>query len=247
MKSASHLRFAILLLPGLLAGCIRAPDPGPLPAQARLPNPASVFCGENGGSLEIRTDASGDQVGICVFADGGECEEWAFFRNECRPAVSATSAAATPAPTIEPAPVPPAGWDRYTHPTLGYTFLYPAGSTFESTDTGRYTLVVGPMVNGEHWPWFNVAHPDLEDYHPPAEADLQAWLAEHNRLAGEVVGTRRIADVSAIHTRMDNGPQAYDDDRFYFVHDGQAYELTILHTGKEDWTVYDQFLDSFRF
>ena len=43
------------------------------------------------------------------------------------------------------------------------------------------------------------------------------------------------------------GPQAYSDDRFYFVHDGQLYEITILHTGKEDWTVYDRFRDSFHF
>lgn len=34
-------------------------------------------------------------------------------------------------------------------------------------------------------------------------------------------------------------------DRFHFVDDGQTYELTILHTGKQDWGVYDRFLDSF--
>ena len=54
-------------------------------AQANLPNPASVYCEENSGTLEIRTDDSGGQVGYCMFEDGSECEEWAFYRGDCNP------------------------------------------------------------------------------------------------------------------------------------------------------------------
>ena len=36
---------------------------------AGLPNPASVHCEEVGGTLDIRTDASGGQVGYCIFPD----------------------------------------------------------------------------------------------------------------------------------------------------------------------------------
>jgi putative hemolysin len=50
-----------------------------------MPNPASVHCTDNGGKLEIRQDANGGEYGMCVFADGSECEEWAFFRGECAP------------------------------------------------------------------------------------------------------------------------------------------------------------------
>lgn len=46
-------------------------------------NPASVYCQEQGGKLEIREDTSGGQYGVCIFTDGSECEEWAFFRGEC--------------------------------------------------------------------------------------------------------------------------------------------------------------------
>ncbi len=46
-------------------------------------NPASIFCQDQGGKVEIRDDASGGQVGICIFADGSECEEWALFRGDC--------------------------------------------------------------------------------------------------------------------------------------------------------------------
>ncbi len=59
----------------VLSACRREPG---------LANPASVFCEENGGTLEIRDEAEG-QVGVCVFADGSECEEWAYYRGECGP------------------------------------------------------------------------------------------------------------------------------------------------------------------
>ena len=56
----------------------------PAPARVGMPNPASVYCAEHDGTVDIR-DGEGGQVGYCVFADGSECEEWAFFRGECTP------------------------------------------------------------------------------------------------------------------------------------------------------------------
>jgi putative hemolysin len=50
-----------------------------------MPNPASVFCQEQGGQLEIRTE-NGGEVGYCRFLDGSECEEWNFFKGDCLPA-----------------------------------------------------------------------------------------------------------------------------------------------------------------
>jgi len=50
-----------------------------------MANPASVYCTENNGTLEIRTDSTGGQWGVCIFDDGSECEEWKFFRAECKP------------------------------------------------------------------------------------------------------------------------------------------------------------------
>ena len=54
--------------------------------EAGLPNPASVYCEEQGYRLEIPTDAEGNQFGVCAFPDGSECDEWAFFCGECGPA-----------------------------------------------------------------------------------------------------------------------------------------------------------------
>jgi putative hemolysin len=52
---------------------------------SELANPASVFCEEQGGTVDMRKDASGGMFGVCVFDDGSECEEWEFFRGECKP------------------------------------------------------------------------------------------------------------------------------------------------------------------
>jgi putative hemolysin len=50
-----------------------------------LPNPAAAYCEEQGGRVEIRTASDGGQYGICIFPDGSECDEWAFYRDECSP------------------------------------------------------------------------------------------------------------------------------------------------------------------
>jgi putative hemolysin len=63
--------------------------------QSGLPNPASVYCVEQGGTSEIRTDAQGAQTGFCVFSDGSECDEWAFMRGECKPGDSTGAGGST--------------------------------------------------------------------------------------------------------------------------------------------------------
>ncbi len=58
-------------------------------ATAGMANPASVNCGNVGGTTEIKTAADGSQYGMCTFANGTSCEEWALFRNEgCKSGVS---------------------------------------------------------------------------------------------------------------------------------------------------------------
>jgi uncharacterized protein len=47
-----------------------------------LPNPASKYCLDNGGSLEMVANENGTQ-GICTLADGKKCDEWAYYRGEC--------------------------------------------------------------------------------------------------------------------------------------------------------------------
>ena len=48
-----------------------------------IANPASEYCKEVGGTLNIKTNGSGNQYGLCDFEDNKSCEEWALFRKEC--------------------------------------------------------------------------------------------------------------------------------------------------------------------
>jgi len=68
--------------------------------QAGMPNPASVYCTQQGNKLEIRTAADGSQQGICIFPDGGACDEWTYYRGECGPAAQKSP---TPAEAVEAA------------------------------------------------------------------------------------------------------------------------------------------------
>ena len=87
----------LLVLVAVTAGCTQqtTTPATPTPAQAGMANPASVYCGDVGGTLEIQKDATGAEYGMCNFPNGTSCEEWALFRGEgCNPGVTA---AATPA------------------------------------------------------------------------------------------------------------------------------------------------------
>ncbi len=92
MKSIVACVISLLALSACAAPQPRA-GPGPAATdapQTGLANPASVYCGQRGNKLEIRIAADGSQTGICVFPDGGSCDEWAYFRGECGPAIQRT-------------------------------------------------------------------------------------------------------------------------------------------------------------
>ena len=73
----------MLLTLTIISACSPPPHPTVAPPPG-MPNPAAVHCSDQGGEVEIRDEAGG-QAGYCIFPDGSECEEWAFFRGECAP------------------------------------------------------------------------------------------------------------------------------------------------------------------
>ena len=84
------ITFTIILV--ALTACASPQTP------AGLPNPASVYCEQNGNKLEVVTAADGSQSGVCIFPNGSSCDEWAYYRGECGPATPIPS---TPAATID--------------------------------------------------------------------------------------------------------------------------------------------------
>jgi putative hemolysin len=62
--------------------CLRVWEENCTETNTQMANPASVYCKDNGGTLEIINEAEG-QRGICTLKNGIKCDEWAYFRGEC--------------------------------------------------------------------------------------------------------------------------------------------------------------------
>lgn len=84
-RSVTVLLVALLALAGCTGTGADDPDGEPAGDATGLPNPASVHCEEQGGTVELREEPDGSTTGYCLFDDGSECEEWAFQRGECAP------------------------------------------------------------------------------------------------------------------------------------------------------------------
>ncbi len=208
----------------------------PATPSGSMPNPASVFCEQQGYTVEIRTAGDGSQSGACIFPNGSECDEWAFFRGECKPA---ETPGVTPANSQD--------WQTYTNEDVGYSFEYPAGSQVTTNDDPLNSLYIsGASMGSETW---GIAHPsDRQDYRPPEGADLVQWLTDHNLMGEERLPDEQIAGTTAIHFRHPPSPQSYAFDTYYLANRGQLFQITIGHSSEnEDWNLDNRFLQSFQF
>ena len=202
-----------------------------------LPNPASVYCVEQGYRSEIRTADDGSQAGYCIFPDGSECEEWVYYRGEC--GLSGLSSQ----PTAEIVD----GWKTYRNESLGYSFQYPADAALVVSDNPLNGLSIsGSGLDGEFW---SIAHPsDREEFRPPQDVDLEQWLTDHYLVGEKRMPDTQIAGNLAIQYRHDRSPQSPADDRYYFAKDGQLYLVLIGHGSEtEKWELNNQFLQSIQF
>ena len=233
--------------------------------ESSLVNPEVDFCTENGGEVELITNPAGILTGLCIFPNGKICDIEAFYTGDCNSTLIPMEPTAKPGyvqeftaiptpyagPTVTPTPgFADDGCLIYHNSELGYTFHYPGNAmiTSENTTTNGVTIT-GQPVDGENWPVIYFNHPtDRSDYSVPFEFDLEKWLVGANLLSGTREEDTIVAGLLAIHLRHDNGPQAYNDDQFFFAHNGQLYSVVFLHTGgKEDWDFYHHFLENIRF
>jgi putative hemolysin len=202
---------------------------------ANMPNPASVFCKQQGYKLDIRPAEDGSQTGFCIFTDDSECDEWAYFRGECQPSTGGFSENENQ------------DWKIYTNETLGYSFHYPVDAQVIINDEPLKSLFIsGPGMGSETW---GIAHPsDRVDYRPPVGADLLQWLTDHNLLGENRQSDEQIAGTTAVHFRHEASLQSYAFDQYYFANASQLYLITIGHSSNsEDWGLNNNFLQSFMF
>lgn len=74
MNKTLYLSIASLCV---LAACQNTRQEEPAVGMA---NPASVFCVEQNGRLEMQKDQDGGEYALCHLPDGTVVEEWAYFR-----------------------------------------------------------------------------------------------------------------------------------------------------------------------
>ena len=205
----------------------------PATQDANMPNPASVYCEQQGYKVEVRTASDGSQSGVCIFPDGSECDEWAFFRGECKAPASSSGT--------------DLGWQTYNNETFGYSFSYPTGAQIITNDEPLKSIFLsGTGMGSESW---SIAHPaDRTEYRPPEGTDLLQWLADHYLLGEQQLPDEQIGGTTAIHFRHAASPQSYAFDQYYFAHASQLYQITIGHgSAEEDWELDNHFLQSFQF
>lgn len=87
MNTRNLIISSIIILSIVVIGCTKPIEvtstPITGPGDVNIANPASVYCEKQGYTLETRLDSEGNQYGVCIFPDGSECDEWAYFRGEC--------------------------------------------------------------------------------------------------------------------------------------------------------------------
>lgn len=159
MKSMKILITVFLIAILTLTACnFEKPKPT---ITAEIANPASVFCKENGGTEENRQAADGSVAGFCLFSDGSECDEWAYFRGECKvgDSLKPTEAVVTPGSALQPGTEAVTDWwgvikstgagaqydDYFERQDLGQTYI---SFGIDSMDPAVQAQVVALRDNG---------------------------------------------------------------------------------------------------
>jgi len=223
------LGLIVMLVVAMISGCnMGTVEPGSgggadAPQEqgnASMPNPASVYCEEQGGTVEMRTSDAGE-YGVCVFPDGSECDEWAFFEGACSPGEASV-------PTDAPAPKLVFGWygrvvsTVSAEPFENYLALEPKG-------VGNVGLITSDAVVAEQLG-------ELRDSETLVHiwgalvcemADSEGCTLDVTRLRPDAPGPFFEPDVvdgwpGTLHSLPD-GPRSGGDD--FFMLDDPAYEI----------------------
>ncbi len=81
MPSSIRFHLIAVLILMLCAACAQT-STEETPNAAALANPASANCIQQGGQVEMRQNEAGE-YGVCVWADGRTCDEWALYHGVC--------------------------------------------------------------------------------------------------------------------------------------------------------------------
>lgn len=82
MKKSTFSLIALLWVAGLVLSWCNKTEPTENEENLGMANPASVYCEENGWTVQIVSDEEWNQSWLCMFDDGSYCDEWSYYRQE---------------------------------------------------------------------------------------------------------------------------------------------------------------------
>lgn len=162
--------------------------------QANMPNPASVYCEQQGNKREILTAADGSQSGYCIFPDGSKCDEWAYYRSECKPSVLPPTPKFVQSPlAMHPASVP-----------IPYAVLVDTGDKRGITAYDRSGLVLGEWQTAAMTGKIHTAGPITDGV---MSTPLVFWNFDSEKpglrltlnIGGNITPLLELADSDAVH------------------------------------------------
>jgi len=222
--------FNLFMLMGIVLLTSCNPVQISLTAQANIPNPASVYCEQQGNKLEIVTAADGSQNGVCIFPDGSTCDEWVYFRNECGSGEQSGSPSSK-SPSDNPTVTVPA--HVVINEAYDYCFAYPQG--FTQQIYGNQVEVIGPHSGVGGWAglvWIDVIDVQGRTAQEIADEEVNAFGGSPPRSTVMVGGEEALV--------LDGMPGQDAIRKVYIVHNGLLYTLNFSPYQSESETANAQ-------
>ena len=137
-------------------------------------------------------------------------------------------------------------WLDYQNETLGYNLSYPSICSILGIDVDDQIDFICNWQGDGTWPRFRIAHHKTDFYQPELGTDVVEWVQKHPEF--DLGSTIEIAGLKTVHFVQKKSAQTDGADYYYFIKEGQLYQIMILHIeGRQDKELYEKFLESFHF